>query len=84
MVVVPKPVPVTVTVVAAESTGISAGVTLLTTGGGFDWALTVKDSVCVEPPPGAGFVTLTVFVPAEISPAGIVTDIAVRDTDCGE
>jgi len=81
---VPKPVPVTVTVAEPDATGMSPGLTLFTTGGGFELALTVKGSDWVVPPPGEGFVTLTFFVPAVISLAGIVTDIPVCDTDCGE
>ena len=51
-----KPVPCTVTLMAADPAGIEVGSTLATVGARFDSAFTVNKSAALVPPPGGGFV----------------------------
>jgi len=84
--VVPKmnPVPETVTVAGPDPAAIDAGFTLVTFGTGFDCELTVNVIETLVPPPGAGLDTDTLYEPAVIRFAGIVTVIDVELEDDGE
>ena len=70
---VTKPVPVRVSVKAAPLTVAMVGAIELSVGP--ETALIVKERVADVPPPGAGFVTLTVAVPAVAISAAMIAAV---------
>ena len=71
---VTKPVPVRVSVNAAPLTVAMVGA--IEVSAGPETALIVKDRVADVPPPGAGFVTLTVAVPAVAISAAVIAAVS--------
>ena len=70
---VTKPVPVRVSVNAAPLTAVVAGAIEVSVGP--ETALIVNDRVLDVPPPGAGFVTFTVAVPAVAMSAAVIAAV---------